>query len=87
MGGYKVVVKRSVAEDLRRLPKKQVGNILRRIEALGTEPRPRGAEKLTGQEKYRIRQGVYRIVYEINDEEIVVVVVKVVHRRDVYNVS
>ncbi len=87
MGSYKVVVKRSVAKDLRRLPKKQVEKILERLAALAAEPRPRGAEKLRGQEKYRIRHAVYRIIYEINDDQVVVVVVKVGHRRDVYDAS
>lgn len=87
MGNFKVVVKQSVAKDLRRVPKTQVAKVLGRIEALGADPRPRGAEKLSGQEKYRVRQGVYRIIYEIKDDELVVVVVKVGHRRDVYKIS
>jgi mRNA interferase RelE/StbE len=58
--------------------------MLKRIEALGDNPRPMGSEKLSGQERYRVRQGVYRIVYEIQDEALVIIVVKVGHRRDVY---
>ncbi len=61
--------------------------MLKRIEALRTEPRPTGVEKLSGQEKYRIRQGVYRILYEIRDTKLIVVVVKIGHRRDVYRIS
>lgn len=87
MASFKVSVKQSVAKDLRRIPKKEVARILERIESLAMEPRPPGAEKLSGQEKYRIRQGVYRIIYEIRDEELVVVIVKVGHRRDVYQGS
>jgi mRNA interferase RelE/StbE len=87
MASFKVIIKQSVAKDLRRIPKKEVERILKRIEALAVEPRPLGAEKLSGQEKYRLRQGVYRIIYEIKDEELVVVVVKVGHRRDVYKSS
>lgn len=87
MASFKVTVKQSVAKDLRPIPKKEVARILKRIQALAVEPRPPGAEKLSGQEKYRIRQGVYRIIYEIKDEELVVVVVKVGHRRDVYRTS
>lgn len=87
MASFKVSIKQSVAKDLRRIPKKQVARILKRIEALALEPRPAGAEKLSGQQKYRLRQGVYRIIYEIKDEELVVVVVKVGHRGDVYKRS
>jgi mRNA interferase RelE/StbE len=84
MARYSLVFKASVARDLRPLPTSDVRRILARIEALADEPRPAGCEKLSGQERYRVRQGVYRIVYEIGDQELVVVVVKVGHRRDVY---
>lgn len=84
MANYKIVFKRSVAKDLRPIPNQDVTRILSRIDLLAVDPRPSGAEKLSGQEKYRIRQGVYRIIYEIVDEELIVVVVKVGHRRDVY---
>ncbi|MEM1368132.1 MAG: type II toxin-antitoxin system RelE/ParE family toxin [Cyanobacteria bacterium P01_H01_bin.15] len=84
MASFKIIFKKSVSKDLRRIPKKEIAKILNRIEALATEPRPPGVEKLSGQERYRIRQGVYRILYEIGDQELVVIVVKVGHRRDVY---
>ena len=87
MGSYEVIFKRSVAKDLRQIPKKDVAKILKRIEALRAEPRPTGVEKLSGQEKYRIRQGVYRILYEIQNTELIVVVVKIGHRSDVYRIS
>jgi len=87
MASFKIIFKQSVAKDLRRIPKKEVSKILSRIEALAVEPRPPGAEKLSGQEKYRIRQGVYRVLYEIIDKELVVVIVRVGHRRDVYRSS
>jgi len=87
MGSYEVIFKQSVAKDLRQIPKKDVARILKRIDVLRTEPRPPGVEKLSGQEKYRIRQGVYRILYEIRNDELIVVVVKVGHRRDVYRIS
>ena len=84
MGSFEVLFKQSVAKDLRRIPNKDVARILKRIEALSVEPRPPGVEKLSGQEKYRIRQGVYRILYEIRDNELIVMVIKVGHRREVY---
>ena len=87
MGSFEVIFKRSVAKDLRQIPKKDVAKILKRIEALRAEPRPNGVEKLSGQEKYRIRQGIYRILYEIRNAELIVVVVKIGHRRDVYRIS
>lgn len=87
MESFEVIFKQSVAKDLRQIPKKDVARMLKRIEALRTEPRPTGVEKLSGQEKYRIRQGVYRILYEIRDTKLIVVVVKIGHRRDVYRIS
>jgi mRNA interferase RelE/StbE len=86
MGSFEVLFKQSVAKDLRQVPKKDVARILKRIEALKSDPRPPGAEKLSGRDKYRIRQGVYRILYEIQNEQLIVVVVKVGHRRDVYRI-
>ena len=58
--------------------------MVRRIQALGSEPRPPGCEKLAGKEGYRVRQGDYRILYTLDDEQRALVVVKIGHRRDVY---
>ncbi len=84
MASYKLVFKKSVAKDLRPLPKQDVKRILQRIRSLADDPRPPGCEKLSGQERYRVRQGVYRIIYEIEDARLVVLVVKVAHRREAY---
>jgi mRNA interferase RelE/StbE len=84
MGRYKVVFRKSVSKDLRAFPKKDVERILKRTLSLQEEPRPHGCEKLSGQERYRVRLGVYRIIYEIQDDVLTVVVVKVGHRREVY---
>ena len=84
MASYELVFKRSVAKDLRELPKADVKRILQRIRSLADDPRPSGCEKLSGHERYRVRQGVYRIVYEIGDHVLIVLVVKIGHRRDVY---
>ncbi len=84
MANYRLTFKKSVTKDFRLIPKDDVRRILKRIEALVDNPRPMGCEKLSGQERFRVRQGVYRIIYEILDEELVIVVVKVGHRREVY---
>jgi mRNA interferase RelE/StbE len=84
MGSYRLAFRKSVAKDLRPIPNRDVARILKRIEALADDPRPPDSQKLSGQERYRVRQGVYRIVYEIVDKELVVTVVKIGHRRDVY---
>lgn len=84
MASYELVFKRSVAKDLRDLPNKEVARVLQRINALADDPRPSGCEKLSGLERYRIRQGDYRIVYEIQGRRLVVLIVKVGHRKDVY---
>ncbi len=87
MASYELVFKKSVAKDLRSIPKKDVARILQRIEALRDDPRREGCVKLSAQERYRVRQGVYRIVYEIREKELVVMVVKIGHRSAVYKSS
>jgi mRNA interferase RelE/StbE len=84
MASYELVFKKSVARDLRAFPKRDVKRIMQRIRALAYDPRPPGCEKLSGEERYRVRQGAYRIVYEIEDRRLTVVVVRIGHRRDVY---
>lgn len=84
MARYRLVFKKSVAKDLRGIPKKDVARILKCFDTLADDPRASDCEKLSGQERYCIRQGVYRIVYEIRDDELLVIVVKVGHRRHVY---
>ena len=84
MAEFKIFFKESVWKDLKQIPKKDVRKILKKIEWLDNDPRPTGCEKLSGDEKYRIRQGRYRIVYSIQDKELTVWVVKIGHRKDVY---
>jgi mRNA interferase RelE/StbE len=84
MAAYKLFFKKSVQKDFDSIPKKDLKRILRRIESLSEDPRPHGCEKLTGQERYRLRQGRYRIVYSIQDDELTVWVVKVAHRKHIY---
>ena len=84
MANYEIVLKTSVAKDLRRIPNKDVRRVLDRIKALAGNPRPEGCVKLSALERYRVRQGVYRIVYEIRDTDLIVQVVKIAHRREAY---
>jgi mRNA interferase RelE/StbE len=84
MAEYEIYFKESVEKDFLKIPKKDIRKILSRIESLAQDPGPPGYEKLSGQEKYRIRQGLYRIIYSIQDKELTVWVVKVGHRKDVY---
>jgi mRNA interferase RelE/StbE len=87
MGKYKIIFRKSVVQDMRRIPNRDLQRILAAIDSLSEEPRHSGVEKLSTQEKYRVRQGNYRIIYEINDKEVIVIVVKVGHRKDVYRCS
>ena len=80
MARYKLLFKKSVAKDLRSLPKSDVRKILARIRALFAGPRAVGCKKLSGQEFYRVRQGVYRIIYEIIEDKLIVHIIKIAHR-------
>jgi mRNA interferase RelE/StbE len=84
MAGYKIFFKKSVWKDLESIPKNNLKKILKKIESLGNDPRPPGCRKLSGQERYRLRQGLYRIIYSIQDNELTVWVVKVGHRKEIY---
>ena len=84
MAKYEIVFKRSVFKDLKPVPKADVTRILARIDLLADDPRGSGCEKLSGQERYWVRLGVYRIIYEIEDNRLIVTVVKIGHRRQVY---
>ena len=84
MGEYEILFKESVSKDLRKIPKNDLKKILSRIEKLSDDPRAPGCEKLTGYDLYRVRQGKYRIVYSIRNNELTIWIVKVGHRRNVY---
>ena len=84
MAAYSIFLKDSVRKDLVSVPTHYLQRIMSRIASLADNPRPDGCEKLSDQEKYRIRQGVYRIIYSIQDTQLTVWVVKVGHRREVY---
>ncbi|HEX4602006.1 MAG TPA: type II toxin-antitoxin system RelE/ParE family toxin [Gemmatimonadales bacterium] len=84
MANYRLLIKRSATKELEELPAKVRRRIVNRIDTLAAEPRPPGVEKLSGQQKYRIRQGDYGVLYTIEDADQTVTVVKIGHRRDVY---
>lgn len=85
MAKYKIVIKKSAAKEIKKLPTYYLNKILLKIGELSENPRPVEAVKLTNEEKYRIRVDVYRILYEIKENILTIIVVKVRHRKDVYN--
>lgn len=84
MAAYSILFKESVRKDIAAIPAKDLRRIMERISMLAEDPRPMGSEKLSAQERYSIRQGKYRIIYSIQDNELTIWVVKICHRRDVY---
>ena len=84
MGKYRIEIRRSVLKDLDPIPGKDVRRIMSSIESLAVNPRPSQCRKLAAEEKYRLRVGVYRILYSIEDEKLVVCIVKIGHRKDIY---
>ena len=81
---YKITFKKSVAKGLQVVPKSDIQKILSKIDFLAVNPRGEGCVKLSGKENYRVRQGLYRIIYEIKNGQLVVNIVKVAHRSHVY---
>jgi mRNA interferase RelE/StbE len=85
---YSLRIKKSAIKDLEAIPTKtDRRRIVKRIESLADDPRPRGVQKLSGKERYRIRQGRYRILYSIRDRDLIVYVVRIGHRKSVYRES
>ena len=84
MGSYKIFVKPSAVKEIEAVSQRDRQRIVARIRGLCSNPRPPGCEKLSGQDKFRLRQGVYRIVYSVNDDEPSLLIVKVGHRKEVY---
>ncbi|HLG12950.1 MAG TPA: type II toxin-antitoxin system RelE/ParE family toxin [Blastocatellia bacterium] len=86
MESYRLQIKKSASKELESVgAKKDRQRLVRAINALATDPRPRGCEKLSGEEnKYRVRQGNYRIVYSVDDHARLVLVTKIGDRKEVY---
>ncbi|MCX5762712.1 MAG: type II toxin-antitoxin system RelE/ParE family toxin [Gemmatimonadetes bacterium] len=84
MASYSILFTKSAARELERVPTRDRQRIVTRIGTLANNPRPVGAEKLSDDDKYRIRQGDYRVLYQIVDATLIVTVVRVGNRREVY---
>jgi mRNA interferase RelE/StbE len=84
VASYKVLIKPSAAKELENIPLRDRRRVVAKIESLAHNPRPPSCERLTGHEQYRIRQGNYRILYTIDDPVLIVVVIRIGHRREVY---
>jgi mRNA interferase RelE/StbE len=84
VASYSILFTRSAAKELGGVPKRDRQRVVAKIRALADNPRPVGSEKLSGDDKYRLRQGDYRILYEIVDAELTVTVVRIGNRREVY---
>ena len=84
MASYKILIKPSAVKEIESIPQKDRSRIVYRIQGLAENPRPHGCEKLSDQEKYRVRQGKYRILYQVFDAEVIVLVVRVAHRKKSY---
>jgi mRNA interferase RelE/StbE len=84
VASYRLLIKPSAAKEIEALPLSERRRVASRVRRLSEEPRPPGNEKPTGHELYRVRQGDYRILYEVLDHDRTVTVIKIGHRRDVY---
>ena len=84
MESYKILIKKSAAGELAKIPRKDLEKIVRRIRDMEQNPRPFGCRKLSGKDRYRLRQGEYRMVYEVDDSRRIVDVFKIGNRREIY---
>ena len=84
MASYRLQIKPSAVKDLEALPVKDRRRVVSRIQGLATNPRSAGGEKLSGQELYRVGRGNYRILYSVQDTDLVVIIIRIGHRREVY---
>ncbi len=84
MANYRLLIKPSAVKELEAIPAKDRRRLVTRLEGLATNPHPSGSEKLAGHDLYRVRQGNYRVPYSVHTRELVILVIKVGHRREVY---
>lgn len=81
---YSIQITRSAQKELARLPAADRERVLAAVHSLAATPRPRGCKKLEDSDLWRIRIGQYRVVYEIRDKQLIVVIIKLGNRRDIY---
>jgi mRNA interferase RelE/StbE len=81
---YSIEFKKSATKELNSLPNKEIKKILITINQLIENPRPINSKKLSASERYRIRVGDYRILYEIKEQILIIYIIKIAHRKDVY---
>ena len=85
MANYKIEISKSAEKSLQRIPKKDILKVVQSIQSLAISPFPEGCRKLQGEENtYRIRQGNYRVIYEVEDNRLLILVLKIGHRKDIY---
>ena len=85
MARYRLLIKPLAVKEIEAIPlKRDRQRVVERISKLAEDPRPSGSEKISGQDKYRVRQGLYRILYVIEAQDLLVQVVKIGHRKDIY---
>lgn len=84
MANYNIEIKKSAAKEISKLPKQELKRVVEKIKLLAENPRPDGCKKLSGDEKYRLRVGNYRVLYRIEDDLLIIYVVKVGHRKEIY---
>lgn len=84
MASYRLLIKPSAVKELEAVPAKDRRRLVARLRRLSADPRPPGCEKLSGHDLFRIRQGDYRVLYSIEDQALVILVIKVGHRGAVY---
>ena len=85
MANYKIEITATAEKSLKKIPKKDIQKIVEAIQILAISPFPEGCRKLKGEEDvYRVRQGIYRIIYEVIENKIIVLVLKIGHRKDIY---
>lgn len=84
MEKYKIEIKKSAIKELNSIPQKDIQKIISKIQSLSSNPKPQGCTKLTNREDYRIRVGNYRIIYSINDDILIITVIKIGNRKEIY---
>ncbi|MFH1360669.1 MAG: type II toxin-antitoxin system RelE/ParE family toxin [Candidatus Omnitrophota bacterium] len=84
MAKYKIEIKKSAVKEVKQLPAKDIKKILKKIMDLGDDPHPPDSKKLSGHDRYRLRYRHYRILYEIVEDILIIYVVRIGHRKDIY---